>query len=69
MGDTLLDNSPGGKVTSPVGILRVGGKESHVMPLGTDDKGELGLVVGSTDLGGSLSEERELLPGLSAWSE
>jgi hypothetical protein len=69
MGDTLLDDSSRGEVTSPVGILRVGRKEPHVMPLGTDDKGELGLVVGSADLGGSLSEERELLPGLSAWSD
>jgi hypothetical protein len=69
MGNTLLDDSSRWEVTSPIGVLRVGRKEPHVMPLGTDNKGELGLVVGSTDLGGCLSEERELLPGSSAWFE
>lgn len=66
MGDALLDNSTRGEVTSPIRILGVGGKEPHVMPLGTDDEGELRLVVRSTDFGSCLSESLELLTVLSA---
>jgi hypothetical protein len=66
MGDALLDNSTGGEVTGPIRILGVGGKEPHVMPLGTDDEGELRLVVRSTDFSGCLSKSLEFLTILSA---
>jgi len=61
VGNTLFNNSSGGEITSSIGIGGVGSKEPHVVPLGTDHKGEFGLVVGSTDCGSSLSESLEFL--------
>ena len=61
MGNTLFNNSARREITSSIGIGGVGSKEPHVVPLGTDHKGEFGLVVGSTDCGSSLSESLEFL--------
>jgi hypothetical protein len=61
VGNTFLNNSTSGEITGPVGIGGVGSKKPHVVPLGADHKGKLGLVVGSTDSGSSLSELLELL--------
>jgi hypothetical protein len=62
MSNTLLDHSPRGEITSPIGIGGVGSKEPHIVPLGADDKGKLRLVVGSTDGSSGLSESLQLLP-------
>jgi len=61
VGNSLFDNSTRGEITSSIGIGGIGSKEPHVVPLGTDHKGEFGLVVGSTDCGSSLSESLEFL--------
>lgn len=62
MGYTLLDHGTGREITSPVGIGGVGSEEPHVVPFSTNDEGELGLVVGSTDGSSSHSELLEFLP-------
>jgi hypothetical protein len=61
MGHTLLDDGTGREITSPIGIGGVASKEPHIVPLGTNNKGELGLVVGSTDGSSSHSELLEFL--------
>ena len=62
MGHTLLNHSSRREITSPIGIGGVDGEEPHVVSLGADDKGELGLVVGSTDGSSCLSESLQFLP-------
>ena len=62
MSDTLFDHSSRRKVTGPIGIGWVDGKESHIVSFSTDHKGKLGLVVGSTNGSSGLSKSFEFLP-------
>lgn len=62
MGHTLLNHSSRREITSPIGIGGVDGEEPHVVSLGTDDKGEFRLVIGSTDGSSCLSESLQFLP-------
>ena len=61
MGHSLVNDSSRRQVVSPVQITLLSSEESHVVSLRADDKGDLGLVIVTSDLSSSITNGFELL--------